>query len=288
MKTILITGATGNVGSEVIKSIESANAGIKILAGVKDIEPYRGNTERGLLRYVHFDFEDEQSMDQAIASCQILFLLRPPQLANIRKYFKPVIRSASIHNIEHIVFLSVQGAEHSTLIPHHKIEKLIRKSGIPYTFLRPAYFMQNFTTTLRKELVENNLICLPAGEAKFTLVDVAEVGAVAAKVLLNYESHVNQAYDLTNEEQLSFGEMVKILSEALGRDIRFESPSLISFFIKKRKEQVPFAFIFVMIMLHYFPRFGSTPSISNWVEKVSGVKPKTFRAFVEANRANLA
>ncbi|MDP5140566.1 MAG: NmrA family NAD(P)-binding protein, partial [Spirosomaceae bacterium] len=91
-----------------------------------------------------------------------------------------------------------QGAEDNSVIPHHKIERLIIDSGISYTFLRPAYFMQNFTTTLRKELVENNRIFLPAGEAKFTLVDVQDVGKVAAETLLSSDKHVNIGYDLTS------------------------------------------------------------------------------------------
>jgi len=82
-------------------------------------------------------------------------LLRPPQISDVKKYFAPLVETAKKSSIKHIVFLSVQGVDNSKIIPHHKIEKSIVDSKIIYTFLRPAYFMQNFTTTLRNDLVND-------------------------------------------------------------------------------------------------------------------------------------
>ena len=82
-------------------------------------------------------------------------MLRPPQISDVKKYFAPLVETAKKSSIKHIVFLSVQGVDNSKIIPHHKIEKSIVDSKIIYTFLRPAYFMQNFTTTLRNDLVND-------------------------------------------------------------------------------------------------------------------------------------
>ncbi|WP_235299381.1 SDR family oxidoreductase [Portibacter marinus] len=145
MSLILITGATGNVGSAVLDHLLSERQDFRILAGVRDVkkdsEILPANVEA-----VPFDFEDQHSIKAALEKTEILFLLRPPQLADVNKYFDPVISMALEEQIQHIVFLSVQGAEKSKFIPYHKIEKLIINSSLPYTFLRPAYFMQNFTT----------------------------------------------------------------------------------------------------------------------------------------------
>jgi len=132
---------------------------------------------------LHFDFAAAETYEHALAYCGILFLLRPPQLSEVKKYFNSLIDLAVICGVKHVVFLSVQGVGKSKIIPHHKIEKLIIESKIPHTFLRPAYFMQNFTTTLHADLVRHHSIFLPAGNAKFTLVDVTDIGKVAAKVL---------------------------------------------------------------------------------------------------------
>lgn len=165
------------------------------------------------------------------------FLLRPPQISEVEKYFKPIIDTCKAKGVKHIVFLSVQGVEKSKIIPHHKIEKLIIDSKIQYTFLRPAYFMQNFTTTLHYDLVNKKSIYLPAGNAKFTLIDVRDIGLVSANVLTNTSQHINKSYELTCLEKLSFSEMAKILNDILRTNIQYKSPNLISFFSHKKEKR---------------------------------------------------
>jgi uncharacterized protein YbjT (DUF2867 family) len=165
MKTILVTGATGTVGTAILKHLYQINGNFKVLAGVRHIKTPDYSLQENNDSTVYFDFLDIKSVSDALEQTDILFLLRPPQISDVKNVFNPLIRMAQEKNLEHIVFLSVQGAENSSFIPHHKIEKLIAECGINYTFLRPAYFMQNFTTTLQKDLVQNDTIFLPAGNA---------------------------------------------------------------------------------------------------------------------------
>ncbi len=263
MKNILITGATGNVGEAVIKSLRKKEGQFQIIAGLRDETSNHPFSNFGDVLTTHFDFAEQGSMEKSLADCDTLFLLRPPQLSDVKKYFDPLIQLAVDRQVDHIVFLSVQGADTSSFIPHYKIEKSIEQSGISYTFLRLGYFMQNFTTTLRKDIIENDRIYLPAGDAKFALIDVENIGDVAAEVLTLPEEHSDRAYDLTNNELLTFGEMSNIMSDILGREIRYESPNLISFYLTKRREGVPSMYIYVMIMLHFLPRFQKQPSLSD-------------------------
>jgi uncharacterized protein YbjT (DUF2867 family) len=287
MTKVLITGATGNVGLAIIEALNKINHNLDIYAGVRDLEEDKKKLTINNIQLKQFDFADFNSYPMALEGCDILFLLRPPQISDVSKYFKPIIQTCLEKEVKHIVFLSVQGVENSKIIPHHKIEKLIVESKIPYTFLRPAYFMQNFTTTLRNDLVHHKLIYLPAGRAKFTLIDVRDIGVVTASVLSNITSHVNQSYALTNEEKLNFAEMAAILSTNLGHSIRFVSPNLLSFFISKRREKVPTMLILVMIMLHYLPRFQREPDVTDWVQKISNIEPTTFKQFVIDNKERL-
>lgn len=287
MKKVLITGATGNVGLEIIKSLAKLYHPLQINAGVRDVAADKKKLAEYDISVQQFDFTDVTTYQAALQDCDILFLLRPPQISAVAKYFKPLIAIAKAAKIQHIVFLSVQGVEKSTIIPHHKIEKLITESNIPYTFLRPAYFMQNFTTTLRNDLVHNKRIFLPAGNAKFTLIDVRDIGAVAAKILMDTTKHINQSYELTCNEKLTFKEMAAQLSKELGIIIQYKSPNLLHFYFTKRKEKIPSMLILVMIMLHYFPRFQQAPSVTKWVEKITGRQPTTFNQFIEDNKKNL-
>lgn len=284
---ILITGATGNVGLSVLKALANHNNNLQIYAGLRNIETDRAKLKDFNVSFVSFDFENEITFKPALEKIDILFLLRPPQLADVSKFFSPLINEAINAKIKHIVFLSVQGVEDSRIIPHHKIEKLIVASKIPYTFLRPAYFMQNFTTTLRNDLVNNQRIYLPAGQAKFTLVDVNDIGAVTAKILTEPQNHFNKNYELTNHETLTFTEMAEKISNGIGKTIKFISPNLLQFFWNKRKENVPPMLILVMIMLHYFPRFQKTPKTTEWVKSITGQEPISFDNFVLSNKKQL-
>jgi uncharacterized protein YbjT (DUF2867 family) len=287
IRKILITGATGNVGIEVIKSLQKSNGQLDVIAGIRDLGVDQEKLAHYNVSLKKFDFTDISTYLPALRGCDTLFLLRPPQISDVGKYFKPLIETAKEASIKHIIFISVQGVEKSTIIPHHKIEKLIVESGIDYTFLRPAYFMQNFTTTLRNDLVHKKRIFLPAGTAKFTLVDVRDIGEVAAKIILNPFKYANKAYELTSDEALAFAEMSEKLSTGLGTTITYTSPNLFSFYWKKRKEKMPFAFILVMIMLHYLPRFQKTPAITEGVKRIIGREPIAFEQFVKDNKTLL-
>ncbi len=287
MTKVLITGATGNVGTEVIKTLQNIDHQLDIYAGVRNLTTDDNKLDNIKIKFAQFDFTDSTTYDTALDGCSILFLLRPPQISEVEKYFKPIIDTCKAKGVKHIVFLSVQGVEKSKIIPHHKIEKLIVDSKIPYTFLRPAYFMQNFTTTLHNDLVNKKRIFLPAGNAKFTLVDVCDIASVSATILTNISEHINKSYELTCNEKLTFSEMAKTLSDILGTDIKYISPSLLSFFLTKRKEKTPAMFILVMIMLHYFPRFQKEPETPNWVDKITNRQPTTFEQFINDNKKAL-
>ena len=280
MTKILVTGATGNVGMEVIEALMKLNKPFEIYAGIKDLGRDKLILEKFNVKTIAFDFTDINTFKPALVQCDVLFLLRPPQISDVAQFFKPLVETALHCGVKHIVFLSVQGVEKSTIIPHHKIEKLIVESKIPYTFLRPAYFMQNFTTTLKNDLVVNKRIFLPAGKAKFTLIDVTDIGKVAAKILTETNNHVNKSYELTNREKLTFGEMAEKLSKGLNTTIKYESPNLFKFYWTKRKEKMPTMLILVMIMLHYLPRFQKEPNITDWVKQITNNEPKTFDEFV--------
>ena len=284
---ILITGATGNVGMAVIKSFNKLTHNLQIIAGIKDISKDKEKLVHYKIGFVKFDFMDARTYKPALEQIDLLFLLRPPQISDTNKYFKPLIEMAVQLGVKHIVFLSVQGVEKSAIIPHHKIEKLILDSKIPYTFLRPAYFMQNFLGSLHHDLIVKKKIFLPVGNAKFTLVDVHDIGDVATVIMINSNKHINTLYELTNNEKMTFGEMATQLSKEFGEKITYESPNLLNFYLTKRKEKMPFMLILVMIMLHYLPRFQKEPLVTNCVKDIIQREPKTFIEFIKENKQSL-
>jgi uncharacterized protein YbjT (DUF2867 family) len=284
---VFVTGATGNVGLEVIKSVTALGLNVELKAGVRDLKRAKDILPSNSCELVQFDFDHPSNLTSVLRDCEVLFLLRPPQISDVSFTIKPIIESSKHLNLKHIIFLSVQGAEDNTFIPHHKIEMLIKASKISYTFLRPAYFMQNFTTTLQYEIRQNRRIFLPAGKAKFSLIDVRDIGLVTAHILKNLTDHTHKSYTLTTSQNLSFQDMADIISYETKKPIAYQSPNLLKFIWVKSKQKMPFSLILVMIMLHYLPRFKKEPKPSSWVEKLTGKKPIDFVEFVRTHRQEL-
>jgi uncharacterized protein YbjT (DUF2867 family) len=271
---IFITGATGNVGVEVVKAL--SNSEHTIIAGVRNVD--QTNIEGVELRT--FDFVDPSTFENALVNCDVLFLLRPPNITVTNKIFLPLLESAKHAGISRIIFISVQGAEQSKLIPHHKMEALIKASGIAYTFLRPAYFMQNFTTTLRSDM-QKNRIFLPAGNAKFTLIDIRDIAFVTKVVIENLDQYKNSAYDLTSYDLLSFEEMTAIINSNITRTIEYVSPNPVSFYVQKRQEGFETGYIMVLLLLHMLPRFQKPPQVNSNFPLMFGAPPISFAQFCE-------
>lgn len=285
MKRILVTGATGNVGREVVQALQHLG-GVIIRAGVRHVALHEATWRAWpQVQPVVFDFCDAATHAAALAGCDGLFLLRPPELTDA---FGDLIARARRAGVGHIVFLSVQGAEDNRFIPHHKTEQLLRASGVPYTLLRPAYFMQNFITTLRADLVARHRIFLPAGRARSALVDVRDVGSVAAVVLAEPGAqHHGQAYTLTAQHRLTFQQMAEQLTAGLGVPIAYESPTPWTFYRAKRREGLAPGFILVMLLLHYLPRFLAEPPVTSTIAELLGRPPIEFEQFVADNRSAL-
>jgi len=286
MKCFLITGATGTVGLEVVRALHRWG-GLLVRAAVRDV-PRSAEAFRDMpgVERVRFDFADASTYADALRACDGLFLLRPPQLTDA---FGDLIAQARLAGVRHIVFLSVQGAEHYRFLPHHKTEQLLRASGVPYTLLRPAYFMQNFTTTLRADLVERHRIFLPAGRARFALIDVRDIAEAAAVVLTDDTGrHHGQAYTLTAGQRLTFQQMADQLTTGLNRLITYLSPSPWHFYRTKRREGFAPGFVLVMLLLHYVPRFTAEPPVTDDIERLTGQPAIEFSQFVADYRAPLS
>lgn len=285
MEKILITGATGNVGREVIHYLFNLKTENQIFAGVRDIERAQKQfSDYPNLNFVEFDFENCETFENSLKDMDILFLLRPPHISDVKGVFQPLIKAIKDQGIDKLVFLSVQGAEKSKVIPHNKIENLILKEDLKHVFLRPGYFMQNLTTTLRDDIKMDNMIFLPSGKARFNWIDVKNIGEVAAMVLNDFDSYENQIMEITGYENRNFGEVARELTAVLGRTITFENPNIIRFYRAKKKQGLENGLILVMIMLHFLPRFQKDPHISRVYQEMTGKEPTTLREFMEREK----
>ena len=288
MKRILLTGATGNIGHEVVRYLSEVNSDFEVLAAVRNIDKAKKTFKNyPNLHYRELDFENENTYPGAFNQIDILFLLRPPHISNVKEVFQPLLNSAKEYGIDKIVFLSVQGAAKSKVIPHNKIERLIQELGFNFIFVRPSYFMQNLTTTLLPEILKKKSITLPSGEAKFNWIDVKDIGEASANLITRFKHYQNQAYDITGTENKTFADVAELMTDITGERIRFNSINPISFYFQKKKEGLNRGFATVMTILHFLPRLQAEPKISNNYQKLTGKTPTTLQDFIEREKEKI-
>lgn len=138
--------------------------------------------------------------------------------------YSNLVKEAKKNDVKYIVKLSVMGAdaEPGNTIGrlHRQEERIIEESGIPYSFLRPTAFMQNFVNYYGLTIKNENAFYLPAGDGKISFVDARDIAAVAVRVIIeNGSQHENKVYEITGQETLSFGQAAEILSKEIGRTI---------------------------------------------------------------------
>ena len=279
---ILVTGATGNVGREIVKLL--ADAGHSVRAAVSSEESAKKLPRTGI-EHSLFDFGNPSTYPRSFAGVDRLFLMRPPAITDIKHIIKPVIDYAGKVGVKQIVFLSLMGAEKNRALPHAKVETFLHASGLPYTFLRCGFFMQNLSTTHRQEICDNNDIFVPAGHGKTAFVDVRDIAEVAVKTLTE-SGHENKAYPLTGSEALSYFEVADLFSQVLGRTITYSNPAPLRFAWRMKQQGHSVSYISVVTTIYLTTRIGLAQTIAPEMAQLLGRPPIRMQQFI-ADHAEL-
>jgi uncharacterized protein YbjT (DUF2867 family) len=272
----LITGASGNVGTEVVRLLREQNHPVR--TAVRNLDATKTESD-GLSTPVLFDFMRPETWRPALTGIEQVFLVRPPAISDTKRYINPVIDFARELGVRKVVFLSLLGAERIPVVPHRRIEKHLEASGLPHTFLRASFFMQNLSTTHQDEIRDEDVIAVPAGQGKTSFIDARDVAAVAAKVLADPRP-MNRWYDLTGSEALDYGQVAEILTDVLGRPIAYANPSLRTFFQRMRAAGHPLGFVLVTSMIYTTARLGMAGRVTPETAELLGRPPISMRQFV--------
>jgi len=282
---ILVTGATGNVGSEVCRRL--VPTGRRVYAAVTPRRAAAAGTNPGLpAAGAHacesrvLDYTLESTWDAALRDVTRIFLVRPPHISNIARDMTPFLRDVSTRDVEQIVFLSVQGAERTPIIPHRRIERTIMELGVPYTFVRPSFFMQNLTTTHLPEIRDESRIFVPAGSGRTNFVDVRDLADVVVRTLGGGE-HLNAAYEVTGAASWTYEEVAALLSRRLGRTIVYEPARLLPFVRYQRACGRNSRHALVMYALYSVTRLGLAGDATDTMKRLTGREPRSLPEFVD-------
>ncbi len=278
MHTILVTGATGHVGQEVVRAL--LRRGARVIAGER--RPHRVAALFGeRVVATHLDFQSRATWAPSLDGVEHLFLMRPPAIADVEHTLNPFIDTARSLGVQHVVFLSVAGAGRNSVVPHRKVEDHLRACGEHYTNLRPGFFAQNLQSAYLKDIVDDGRIYVPAGQSEVNWIDVRDVAEVAALVLLSPAAHRGQNYTLAGPGPVPWSDVTAALTRVLGRPVRYEAASVLGYMRHLSRQGLPRGAILVQAVLHVLLRFGQGTTVDPTLERLLGRPGRSILEYVE-------
>lgn len=276
-RLIVLTGASGNVGGPALEYlVEHTELDVRAAT--------RSGTELTDVDEVAFDFANPETHDKTFEGSDGLFLMRPNAISDVEDVIFPAVDAAFETGVEHIVTLSVQGADKNKWLPHRRLEKYVESCDVAWTHIRPGFFMQNLITVHLAGIREEGEIIVPSGNGKANFVDTRDVGAMAAKVFEEGETHFGKAYEPTGPALHDYHEVAEILSEVLGRSIDYNKPGYLRYIRYMLGHDYEIAFILFSCLPHTMVRLGFSEKLTDDVEAVLGRKPRSLPEFVRDHR----
>ncbi|WP_421830391.1 SDR family oxidoreductase [Larkinella sp.] len=277
--SILITGATGTIGSELATQLSAK--GIPFRALVRSLENAKTLAQLDGAELVVGDLNDPESLACALDGVERAFLLTnsSEQAETLQMNFVAVAQQTGV---KHLVKLSQFAADlHSPvrfLRYHAAVEQKIRESGLSFTFLRPNLFMQALLG-FRDAIVNQGKFFATAGDAQISAVDIRDIAFVAAEALTR-PGHEGKTYNLTGPEALTHQQMAAHFSDVLGRPVLYID--------------VPPAHLRQALLSVGFPEWqadgliedyahyarGEASAVSSAIREVTGKPPRDFKSFV--------
>ncbi|MEJ2039892.1 MAG: SDR family oxidoreductase, partial [Desulfosarcinaceae bacterium] len=278
-KPVVVSGAAGNLGSAVASAL--ADKGFKVLAASTD--PRKLSAAESL-RPVKMRYEDQASVEDALAGAHGLFLIAPPLDPQAPAKLKPVIDTAKKAQVEHIVFTSAFGVDQNEQNPLRIVERYIMDSGMNYTIVRPNFFMENFTSGFIAPMIAQGGIYLPAGEAETSFISTADIAAVAATV---FETSLHgKAYNLTGPGALDHASVARIISDFAGKPITYQAISEEEMLRGAVENGLPEPQARYLGMLYAAVRSGWLAEVTGDVRSVTGRDPMDFQTFAARHAAD--
>jgi uncharacterized protein YbjT (DUF2867 family) len=289
--TILITGSTGTIGTQVLAFLVGNGAEIRALTRT----PEKAQFPTGVTA-VQGDLSDIDSVRAALGGVSTLFLLAPNAPDELTQAML-TLDAAHAAGVKGIVYLSVFKGEAYANVPHFAskmtVERMIHAADLPVTILRPAYFIQN---DLRQKdaLLGGSVYGMAIGDRGISMVDIRDIGEAAAKELLRRERTdgplPHETYELVGPDALTGTSISALWSDVLGRPIGYAGNDLGA--LEQRLKSFGPAWLAydMRLMMHRYQEDGAiaTDSEISRLATLLGRAPRSYRDFAEAAAASWA
>jgi uncharacterized protein YbjT (DUF2867 family) len=215
---ILVTGASGNVGGQVLDAVMKGGSRVKAL--------YRSEKDAGSAgagaQIAIADFSDRASMDRALQGVDQVFLVCGP-VPELVELESKAIEACRAAGVQHVVLNSALGAgvfDASFPRWHAEVEKVLAASGLRYSIIRPNSFMQNIVNYFAPTIRTQGAFYSSMGKARVSFIDTRDIGAFVAKLFAN-PAHWGKTYELNGPEALTYAEVAELVTRSTGVPARY-------------------------------------------------------------------
>lgn len=277
--TVLVLGATGQAGKELVKLLAGKNVQVK--AATRTPEKFQSPAPN--VSPVRLVQEDASTFAPALAGVDRVFLSALPLDAEAATKLFPFVDEAKKAGVKKIVFLSAMGVENHDSAPLRQIELYLQKSGIPYGILRANFFMENFTEGPFSGTVKaSNQIILAAGDAASSMISTADIAAVAVELLLN--DHLpNRELTLTGPDAIDHHQVADIITKHSGRKVTYLPISEADLLSGMKAQGAPDSVAQYLATLLAAMRSGASAATTTAVKDITGREPVSFEEFSKLN-----
>ncbi len=273
-QTVLVVGASGTVGSDIVKLLAVQGYKVCITTSKKVDGQSQHNVERAQANLV-----TGEGISKAFEGVDRVFLMSPAGYADQYKMLSPLIQEAKRRGLKKVVLMTAMGANAADT-PFRRAEIELEKSGLAYNIIRPNWFMQNFNTFWVHGVREQGKIQLPAGSAKVSFIDARDISAVAAKLLTSDDLN-NRDFDLTGPQAINHSEVAKEISVSSGKKTVYEEIEPATLKKGLVAAGLPEDYVDFLIMIFGFLRDGYNAAVTDGVERVLGRAPIEFKKYAK-------
>ena len=284
---ILITGATGQLGGAVIDFLLKKVQPSEVAALARNMEKAKPIADKGV-KVLEANYDDPASLEQAFAGVDRLLFISSSEIGIRDTQHANVVMAAKNTGVGHILYTSFTRTTDDESSPlnmlaatHILTEKLIKESGLPYTFLRNSLYSDALPLFLGEKVIETGTVYFPGGEGRSPFASRLNMAEATANVLTS-DGHENQAYPFVNSEDYSFGDIAGMLSEITGKTINYVSPSQDEYKEQLTAASVPEPVIGLAIGLGLAMQQGITGSGDPTLGKLLGRQPDSPKVVLQA------
>ncbi|HEY1920964.1 MAG TPA: SDR family oxidoreductase [Streptosporangiaceae bacterium] len=280
---IVVTGASGAVGSALLGELSAS--GHPVRAAYRSPARAAQAVAAGQPAVVA-DFSDPATLAPALDGADAVFLLGAMSPDQAEQELN-VLSAARAIGVPRVIKLSVWRADEQ-LTPiarlHRPVEEALESSGLGWTFLRPNFYMQNFSRQLSASIRDDGMFAQPATSAPISFVDIRDVARVAAQVLTT-SGHDGKIYNITGPAALTYDQAAAIFAQELDRPVRFIGLSDEQARAGMLQRGLPEFYADALLEVSRVYRQGGVGQVTSTVHDLTGQPPVTFTQFVRDHRS---